>query len=66
MIDNRTYRVMHPESSAFRPDSALQKETPHDPFPTQISHDAELDELTLKLLPAKVSGFHFHEKKWGK
>lgn len=64
MIDNKTYKVMHPDSNAFQK-SSLELRSLLDPFPSSISHDATLGEETLILLPANVYGFYMKEKKWG-
>lgn len=55
---------MHPDSEAFRK-SYFEEKNLFDPFPSDIFHDAILDELTLILLPANIYGFYLKEKKWG-
>ena len=64
MIDNQTYKVMHPDSTAFE-NSYIEHSYSFDRFPSTIFHDDVLDESALILLPANVYGFYLKEKKWG-
>jgi hypothetical protein len=59
MVDNATYRQMHPEDSEIAPPrNALGREAmdsdkpPADPF--------------VLLLPAHIRGYGMHNKKWSK
>lgn len=63
MVDNRTYEILHPRSSAIQLEHG-EATDPLDPFPAKVFHNAELDLLALRLLPANVYGFYFQEKQW--